>query len=199
MSIPQLDNTPRCQHVRLSGRQCKAPAKRGTNYCLFHEAEHTNSIDLSFPPVEDAARVAVATAQIIDAIKCDLIDYRRAALLFAGLRIARANLKQLGLELGDEIVPAPAKQEEDPPSLAQYLLERLNVDKAKWAREAGRPAPEPIDVKQAIASGEDLGELLLERLQDRAVPEASAKECCEETSLTTKDTKEEGGTAGKVA
>jgi len=102
MSIEQLDNAPRCQHVRLSGRPCKAPARRGGNYCLFHEAEHDTSARLSFPPVEDAATVQVATDQILQALRDDTIEFRRAGLLFSGLRIARANLKQLGMELGEE-------------------------------------------------------------------------------------------------
>jgi hypothetical protein len=117
MSIPQLDNTPRCQHVRLSGRPCHAPARRGTPYCLFHAAEHTNEANLSFPPVEDAATVQVATDQVIQALKVDTIDFHRAALLFAGLRIARANLKLLGLELGERsdnysAVPQPGLEEQ---------------------------------------------------------------------------------------
>ena len=101
MATTDMHNSPRCQHVRLSGRQCKAPARRGNNYCLFHEAEHVNEANLTFPPVEDAATVAVATDQVLQALRDDTIDFHRAALLFSGLRIARANLKLLGLELGD--------------------------------------------------------------------------------------------------
>ena len=120
MSIPQLDNTPRCQYVRLSGRQCKGPARRGNNYCLFHEAEHVNEANLTFPPVEDAATVAVATDQVLQALRDDTIDFHRAALLFSGLRIARAKLKLLGLELGDAIedrlgAAGPTKDPDDLP------------------------------------------------------------------------------------
>ena len=77
MSTTDMHNTPRCQHVRLSGRPCQAPARRGTNYCLFHEAEHANDVNLTFPPVEDAATVAVATDQVLGALRDDTIDFRR--------------------------------------------------------------------------------------------------------------------------
>jgi hypothetical protein len=189
MAIEQLDNTPRCLHVRLSGRRCKAPARRGGNYCLFHEAEHPTTIDLTFPPVEDAASVAIATAQVIDAIKCDMIDFRRAALLFAGLRIARANLKQLGVELSDSIEqPAAVKDDEDDaPSFAEILLERLNVLEAEDAKKQGLPAPPPIDIKQALASGKDLGQLLLEHLEvieDPAEQEAATGDTGTQTEET---------------
>jgi hypothetical protein len=183
MSIPQLDNTPRCQHVRLSGRQCKAPARRGNNYCLFHEAEHVNEANLTFPPVEDAATVAVATDQVLQALRDDTIDFHRAALLFSGLRIARANLKLLGLELGDEPtlpkavrVGHPDDDELEGPSLAEILLDRLSEIEAEDAAEQGRPAPAPFDIAEAKASGKDIGQILIERLQivenkDGAVPQ----------------------------
>ncbi len=99
MSAEDMHEAPRCQHVRLSGRRCLAPARRGTNWCLFHEKEHEQEGKLTYPPVEDAASVAVATAQVLEALKDDTIEFRRAALMFTGLRIARANLKQLGVEL----------------------------------------------------------------------------------------------------
>jgi hypothetical protein len=183
MSIPQLDNTPRCQHVRLSGRQCKAPARRGNNYCLFHEAEHVNEANLTFPPVEDAATVAVATDQVLQALRDDTIDFHRAALLFSGLRIARANLKLLGLELGDEPtlpkavrVGHPDDDDLEGPSLAEILLDRLSEIEAEDAAEERRPAPAPYDIAEAKAGGKDLGQILIERLQivedkDGAVPQ----------------------------
>src|SRR5690348_16033466 len=101
MTVEDMHEAERCQHVRLRGKQCQAPARRATKYCLLHEAEHVNETKITFPPIEDAASVAVATDQAIGALKDDTIDYRRAGLLLSGLRLARINLRQLGLELGD--------------------------------------------------------------------------------------------------
>lgn len=135
MSITQLDNTPRCEHIRLSGQRCKAPARRGTHWCLFHAAEH-NEAPLPFSSsIDDAAGIHAAVGQVLFDLQRDCIDFRRAALLFSGLRIARTNLKQLGLELGEtapEPRQRPTKQDEEDarlaamPSLAEILLERLN-------------------------------------------------------------------------
>jgi hypothetical protein len=183
MAANDMHEAPRCQHVRLSGRQCKAPARRGNNYCLFHEAEHVNEANLTFPPVEDAATVAVATDQVLQALRDDTIDFHRAALLFSGLRIARANLKLLGLELGDVVEdrPGAAGPTKDPddlpgPSLAEILLGRLSEMEAEDAREQGRPVPAPFDIAEAKAQGKDLGQMLLGRLEivedkDGAVPQ----------------------------
>ncbi len=158
MAIEQLDNSPRCQHVRLSGRRCKAPAKRGLNWCMFHEAEHKQEAQPKFPPVEDAAAVQVATDQVLKALCEDNIDFRRAALMFSGLRIARANLKLLNLELGEELIPAGGgrgykKEEEDEgPSLAEYLLHEL-----------GDMTPEMEEAVKHM-SGEEQSEFLIQRL-----------------------------------
>jgi hypothetical protein len=187
MAANDMHEAPRCQHVRLSGRQCKAPARRGNNYCLFHEAEHVNEANLTFPPVEDAATVAVATDQVLQALRDDTIDFHRAALLFSGLRIARANLKLLGLELGDVVedrpgAAGPTKEDDLPgPSLAEILLERLSEIEAEDAAEQGRPAPPPFDIAEAKAGGKDIGQILIERLQiveeeDGAVPQSGLDE-----------------------
>ena len=174
MAIEDMHNAARCRHVRLSGRQCKAPARCATNYCVFHEAEHSNSMKISFPPIEDAASVAVATNQVIQALRDDLIDYRRAALLFAGLRIARANLKQLAVEIGDVEPPNKSCEDEDDlpgPSLAEILLQRLNEMEAESAAETRQPAPAPVDIAEAKVRGRDLAQLLLDRLGALEEPE----------------------------
>ncbi len=169
MSAEDMHEAARCQHVRLNGKQCKAPARRGTDYCLFHEKAHAAETNLTFPPVEDAATVQVATDQVLQALRDDMIDLRRASLLFSGLRIARANLKALGYELGDE-QPMTKKEreeaeEENRPSLAEYLMQQFDETEAEEARAKGEPAPEPYDVAKGQAEGKSLEEMLIERLQ----------------------------------
>lgn len=162
MSAKDMHEAARCQHVRLSGRQCKAPAKRGSNWCVFHEIEHANDVNLTFPRVEDAASVAVATDQILQALRDDTIDFRRAALLFSGLRIARANLKLLNLELGEELsasegVRGKKKEEEDDDhsELADYLMEEVNKWNEEMARETGVASPPPFDMEKAKRANVD--------------------------------------------
>jgi hypothetical protein len=169
MAITEMQNSVRCQHIKLSGDPCQAPARRGTDYCLFHAAEHTPNAGVAFPIVEDATSVQFALGRVLHGLQGDSIDFRRAALMFSGLRIARANLKQLGFERGDPVpAPAPNKTREDPleglPSLAEILLKRLDEIQAENAAEAGRPAPPPLDIEEARAHG-SLGDLLLDRLQ----------------------------------
>ena len=42
-SIEQLASAPRCQHIHYNGRACKAPARRGRNYCMFHQSAHSEA------------------------------------------------------------------------------------------------------------------------------------------------------------
>lgn len=165
MSIPQLDNTPRCQHVFLSGRACKAPARRGTPWCLFHAAEH-NEAPLRFSTLDDAAGIHAAAGQILFDLQRDIIDPRRASLMLSGLRIMRSNLKQLACELGEPLPESRKRTKQDRedeelesmPSLAEILLNSLNEDQDAAALP-------PIDVAAAKARGEDLGQILIKRLE----------------------------------
>ena len=165
MSEKEMHEAPRCQHTRLSGRRCKAPAKRGNNYCLFHEAEHETSPNLTFPPVEDAATVQVAADQVLQALRDNSIEFPRASLMLSGLRLMRANLRQLGLEMDmEEINPhPPAKsagrvgqpedEEEDGPGLIPYVLQQVG-DLKPGEAEALRHA-----------SAEERVQFMIERLQ----------------------------------
>ena len=173
MSIAQLDNTPRCQHVRLSGQQCKAPARRGTQWCLFHAAEH-NEAPLPFSQLDDAAGIHAAVGQVLFDLQRECIDYRRAALLFSGLRLMRSNLKQLAAELGDEpSAPSGVQSRQDKldahlesmPSFAEILIERVNEFLADTARENGDPAPAPMSYEEFQSSGNELGAYLLKHLR----------------------------------
>lgn len=191
MSIAQLDNTARCQHLRVSGRPCKAPARRGTKWCLFHAAEHNEAPLPLSSSIDDAAGIHAAVGQVLFDLQRDCIDFRRAALLFSGLRIARANLKQLGRELGDEIEPSGVRpaavgqsrrdaardaELEAMPSLAESLLPMLSEMESDAAVQTGEAPPPPIDVAAAKANG-DLAQRLLHRLDaalDTPLPRGEA-------------------------
>ena len=169
MSAEDMHEAPRCQHVRLSGRRCKAPARRGLNYCNFHEAEHDTSANLTFPPVEDAASVQVAADQVLQALRDNTIEFPRASLMLSGLRLMRANLRRLGLEMNDEIenptLPKTVRvghpEEEDGPGLIEYVL-----------RELGELRPGEEEALRH-ASAEERVQFLVERLQLKPPEESS--------------------------
>ena len=59
MPVAKLDNAPRCQHTKLNGSPCAAPARRGRNYCVFHAAAHS-APDYTLHMVEDAMSLQYA-------------------------------------------------------------------------------------------------------------------------------------------
>jgi len=94
MALTDLNNSPRCQHVHYSGKPCNAPARRGRNYCIFHQAAHLDSGGCVLPIVEDLHSYQLAVIRIARALADDAIDARKATALLYALQLA-------GWKLGD--------------------------------------------------------------------------------------------------
>jgi hypothetical protein len=88
MAALDMHNSPRCQHVHYSGKPCKAPARRGRNYCIFHQAAHLDSGGCVLPIVEDQHSYQLAAIRIMRALADDAIDPRKATSLLYGLQLA---------------------------------------------------------------------------------------------------------------
>ncbi len=92
MATLDMHRSPRCQHVHYSGRPCKAPARRGRNYCLFHQAAHLDSGGCVLPIIEDLHSYQLAIIRIARALADDAIDSRKATALLYALQLAGARL-----------------------------------------------------------------------------------------------------------
>jgi hypothetical protein len=122
MPIAQLDNAPRCQHTKLNGQPCAAPARRGTSYCMFHQQAHNELPDYAPAWVEDAMSLQLAVMQVLRALHDKAIDAKTASLTLYGLQIAALNLKRLDHEQTRQ-TEADAYEREG--SLARILLDQL--------------------------------------------------------------------------
>ena len=89
----QLFSSPRCQHVHYSGRPCKAPARRGRNYCVFHQAAHLDPGGCVLPVVEDLHSYHLAIIRIARALADDLIDPRKATALLYAMQLVGAKIE----------------------------------------------------------------------------------------------------------
>ena len=153
--IAPANNAPRCQHIKLSGHRCGAPARRRRRFCHFHERilrPKKDSFTIQF--VEDASSLQWAIMQVLRLIHSPRPDYKACGLSLYALQIACSNLKnfmaeQPNLELpaAQQPQPKPATSEknkksaekngDEPGSLAELLLGFL-------AKPEGDPnAPEP--------------------------------------------------------
>src|SRR6266496_1041574 len=89
----QLFSSPRCQHVHYSGKPCKAPARRGRNYCVFHQAAHLDPGCCVLPIIEDVHSYQLAIIRIARALADDVIDSRKATALLYALQLCGAKLE----------------------------------------------------------------------------------------------------------
>jgi hypothetical protein len=127
MAIAQLDNAPRCQHTKLNGQPCAAPARKGASYCLFHQEAYAERPDYSLAWVEDAVSLQFAVMQVLRALHVKAIDHKTASLTLYGLQIAALNLKRLGQENAQH---ADAETYQRQASLAELLLDQLASERA---------------------------------------------------------------------
>ncbi len=105
-----------------TGDPCAAPARRGTQFCVFHEPVHNSERpDYSLAVIEDATSLQFGIMQVMRALADHAIDAKTAALMLYGLQIAASNLKRFTAEQPD--VSSEREQ-----SLAELLLERLGLD-----------------------------------------------------------------------
>jgi hypothetical protein len=114
---------PRCQHTKMNGQPCCAPARRGRKYCVFHEAAHAKRPGYQVRLVEDAMSLQFALFQVMRALDDHEIDPKRAALKLYALQIAASNLKRLQQEIDYNPADDPAREK----SLAELLLDQLQI------------------------------------------------------------------------
>ena len=92
---------PRCQHVRFNGQRCAAPARSGSDFCIFHAYDYEGRVPTTSVP-EDAASVQLELGRVIRQLQDDKISPKSAALILYALQIASMNLKRLSQELPTE-------------------------------------------------------------------------------------------------
>ena len=112
--IAPANAAPRCQHVRLNGRRCGAPARRRRRYCRFHEHIalcRKQNWKVSF--IEDATSLQFALMEVMRLLDSRHPDYRACGLKLYALQIACSNMKALRAEQAevalDEAQAQPAQ------------------------------------------------------------------------------------------
>jgi hypothetical protein len=87
--------SPRCAHVRRSGVRCGSPARRGQPFCYYHTRFYEFP-DLEFPALEDAPTIQMAIQQVLEELRRDRLDARKAGVMLYGLQTAGAMLGRRG-------------------------------------------------------------------------------------------------------
>jgi hypothetical protein len=140
-SFDFANQAPRCKHTRLNGQPCHAPARRGRLYCHFHEAAARK--DYALPLLEDPTSVQLAIMQVLRALKDNEIDLRRAAIMLYGLQIATSNMKRFQADLQPSDEEQAARQQ----SLAQFLIDKLDLEPEPGLDDSPDPSPPSLAPK----------------------------------------------------
>ena len=104
---------PLCRHVKLDGSGCAQPARRGKEFCRFHNTLYEPAVmpgqPLYRPPIlEDSASVQIVIMQVIRELMRQPVDKSNAGLILYGLQLASNNLARFR-----ELYPPPPPEEEE--------------------------------------------------------------------------------------
>src|SRR5271155_5615084 len=103
-----LENVPRCQHIKMNGTQCGSPALRNRRLCFFHDrirrerskiaADVSAQRGFDLPLLEDANSVQVALMKVIQMLGSGRMDHKTAGLVLYALQTASVNLRNAEFE-----------------------------------------------------------------------------------------------------
>ncbi len=159
--IAPANAAPRCQHFRLNGRRCGAPARRRRRYCRFHEhVLLSRKLDYKVRFVEDATGLQFALMEVLRHLDDPRPDYRACGLKLYALQIACSNMKafreeQLETEQ-DEGQPQSAQSvasQNDGASAGESLAALLRKLRELESAEAPAPAPASPGASAPPAAG----------------------------------------------
>ncbi len=103
-----MSNFPgeRCQHIKIGGDRCGAPALRDQKFCRFHDYCGEVEVDVSvsaaypacpfyLPVLEDAASIQYTINQVCEHLLHHRLDAKKAGVMLYAMQIASSNLDRL--------------------------------------------------------------------------------------------------------
>jgi hypothetical protein len=95
-----------CQHMKMNGDRCQAPALRDQKFCRFHNCCRPAQVDVStsatvpaapffLPVLEDAPSIQLAITQVCEHLLHRRLDPKKAGILLYAMQVASSNLGRL--------------------------------------------------------------------------------------------------------
>jgi hypothetical protein len=95
-----------CQHIKMNGDRCAAPALRDQKFCRFHNCCSPVKVDVStsatvpaapffLPVLEDAPSIQLAITQVCEHLLERRLDPKKAGVLLYAMQVASSNLGRL--------------------------------------------------------------------------------------------------------
>jgi len=141
--IKNANHAPRCRHIKLDDTPCRAPALHNRDFCRFHVS--ASDLRAPFPIIEDGLSLQAALMQVTRGILDGSLNHKTAALVLYAFQTMCSNLKRMNDERALTLKLAKKKDDDDDlpgPSLAEILLDRLNLMEAENAASQASAAPQ---------------------------------------------------------
>jgi hypothetical protein len=93
--LRMADKAPRCNHVKASGKPCRAPAAGGRLFCVYHgrALDTQNGPRMDVKLLEDRESLQLTVKQIMEQVVAGRLDAQTASLLLRGVQVANSTLK----------------------------------------------------------------------------------------------------------
>jgi hypothetical protein len=99
----------RCQHIKINGDRCGAPALHDRNFCRFHNCCGSLEFDIStsaahpaaffyLPTLEDATSIQATITQVCEHLLHRHLDPKKAGVVLYAMQVALSNLDRLSRE-----------------------------------------------------------------------------------------------------
>jgi hypothetical protein len=103
----------RCQHIKISGDRCGAPALHERDFCRFHDCCGSRELEIStsaahpaaffyLPTLEDAASIQATITQVCEHLLHRRLDPKKAGVMLYAMQVASSNLDRLSRENTDQ-------------------------------------------------------------------------------------------------
>jgi hypothetical protein len=107
-----FEKTRKCAHVKMTGRQCQAPALKRGRYCVFHSKtrqqarniikKYVGAMEYEIPVLEDANSVQLTLMSVMQMLAKGSIEHKTAGLMLYALQTASINLRRPEFQPVDE-------------------------------------------------------------------------------------------------
>jgi hypothetical protein len=95
----------RCHRIKTNGDRCGSPARRGSEYCHFHQSVSRPRAVCEVPVPEDGNAIQLGIYTMIQALLDERLDRKTANSVLYALQIAKTNLKNVDLNTTDSVDP----------------------------------------------------------------------------------------------
>jgi len=119
-----MPNVKSCTHIKVTGVPCGSPALRGEPFCYFHQrllrtVRWPESRLHQFALLEDAESIQTSIMELINALLCGGIDFKRGEIILRALNTAVRNARRVHFGIHASTMVKEVPNYDDEPATAE--------------------------------------------------------------------------------